>query len=380
MATEQRETVSLIGSDKVEGTAVYGRDEKKIGSIERVMIDKMSGKVAYAVIGYGGFLGIGDDHYPTPWSSLKYDTRLGGYVVGITADLLTARRNTATTMTGRGRARKTSASMATTRPRLTGEAGIARCSTVGTGSGYQPFPYEKPRSIALAQSRAQPVRRDAAAARKAGGRHRVVAESCTAGRLATLLSDAEGAAQHFAGGFVTYTKDQKHRALGVGPALLREKGAVCGEVARAMAEGALARSGAGLAAAITGVPGRRRTRTAIRLGACASRWREAGHSRGRRPGYWRTSVAIKCGPAPSRTQSDLPAVFSARRSAPRDRPAGRANRVCDSADAKRGELRLCPPSVLRRATTRTITRMSGGRAGVVARPTIRRKRKARYSR
>lgn len=85
---EARETTALIGSDKVEGTAVYGRDEEKIGNIERVMIDKMSGKVAYAVIGYGGFLGIGDDHYPTPWNSLKYDTRLGGYVVGITADTL----------------------------------------------------------------------------------------------------------------------------------------------------------------------------------------------------------------------------------------------------------------------------------------------------
>jgi hypothetical protein len=47
-AAEQRETTSLIGSDKVEGTAVYGRDEKKIGSVERVMIDKQSGKVAYA--------------------------------------------------------------------------------------------------------------------------------------------------------------------------------------------------------------------------------------------------------------------------------------------------------------------------------------------
>jgi hypothetical protein len=88
MTTEARETRALIGSDKVEGTAVYGRDEEKIGNIERVMIDKTSGKVAYAVIGYGGFLGIGDDHYPTPWSSLKYDTRLGGYVVGITADTL----------------------------------------------------------------------------------------------------------------------------------------------------------------------------------------------------------------------------------------------------------------------------------------------------
>ena len=84
MAVEQRETGTLIGSDKVEGTAVYGADSQKIGSIERVMIDKVSGKVSYAVLSFGGFLGIGDDHYPLPWQSLKYDTRLGGYITGIT--------------------------------------------------------------------------------------------------------------------------------------------------------------------------------------------------------------------------------------------------------------------------------------------------------
>jgi hypothetical protein len=84
MATETRETGSLIGSDKVEGTAVYGADDTKIGSIERVMIDKMSGKVSYAVLSFGGFLGVGDDHYPLPWQSLKYDTNLGGYRTGIT--------------------------------------------------------------------------------------------------------------------------------------------------------------------------------------------------------------------------------------------------------------------------------------------------------
>jgi PRC-barrel domain len=66
---------SLIGSDKVEGTAVYGADRQKIGSIERVMIDKVSGHVSYAVLGFGGFLGIGDDHYPMPGRSLKYHTR-----------------------------------------------------------------------------------------------------------------------------------------------------------------------------------------------------------------------------------------------------------------------------------------------------------------
>jgi hypothetical protein len=82
--TEARETGSLIGSGKVEGTAVYGADDTKIGSIERVMIDKVTGKVSYAVLSFGGFLGIGDDHYPLPWQSLKYDTNLAGYRTGIT--------------------------------------------------------------------------------------------------------------------------------------------------------------------------------------------------------------------------------------------------------------------------------------------------------
>src|SRR5436305_5716338 len=53
--SDRRETVSLIGNDKVEGTAVYGADNKKIGSVQRVMIDKISGKVAYAVVSFGGF-------------------------------------------------------------------------------------------------------------------------------------------------------------------------------------------------------------------------------------------------------------------------------------------------------------------------------------
>src|SRR6185312_2172295 len=67
---DKRETGNLIGSDKVEGTAVYGADDSKIGSIERVMIDKLSGRISYAVLGFGGFLGLGNDHYPLPWQSL----------------------------------------------------------------------------------------------------------------------------------------------------------------------------------------------------------------------------------------------------------------------------------------------------------------------
>ena len=73
----ESETVSLIGSDKVQGTAVYGPDGDRIGAIERVMIEKTTGRVSYAVLSFGGFLGIGDDEYPLPWPSLKYNVELG---------------------------------------------------------------------------------------------------------------------------------------------------------------------------------------------------------------------------------------------------------------------------------------------------------------
>jgi hypothetical protein len=85
---EAQETVSLISSDKVQGTAVFGPDSQKIGSIERVMIEKINGKVSYAVLSFGGFLGIGDDYYPLPWPSLKYNVDLGGYQIMVTKDHL----------------------------------------------------------------------------------------------------------------------------------------------------------------------------------------------------------------------------------------------------------------------------------------------------
>jgi hypothetical protein len=77
------ETSSLISSDKVEGTSVYDRRGEKLGSIHSVMIDKVSGKVAYAVMSFGGFLGIGDRYHPLPWHVLTYDTAEGGYVVDL---------------------------------------------------------------------------------------------------------------------------------------------------------------------------------------------------------------------------------------------------------------------------------------------------------
>jgi hypothetical protein len=82
------ESARLIAADKVEGTAVYNPKGEKLGSIHNVMIDKISGKVAYADMSFGGFLGIGDRHHPLPWSVLKYDPQVEGYVVNLDKDLL----------------------------------------------------------------------------------------------------------------------------------------------------------------------------------------------------------------------------------------------------------------------------------------------------
>jgi sporulation protein YlmC with PRC-barrel domain len=71
----------VISSDRVEGTKVYNDAGDKLGSIDDLMIDKRSGHIRYAVLEFGGFLGMGTDRYPLPWDLLKYDTTKDGYVV-----------------------------------------------------------------------------------------------------------------------------------------------------------------------------------------------------------------------------------------------------------------------------------------------------------
>lgn len=72
---------AVISSDKVEGTSVYNPAGDKLGSIDDLMIDRHSGQVKYAVLEFGGFLGMGTDRYPIPWSMLRYNADKGGYVV-----------------------------------------------------------------------------------------------------------------------------------------------------------------------------------------------------------------------------------------------------------------------------------------------------------
>ena len=96
---------------------------------------------------------------------------------------------------------------------------------------------------------------DEQVARLLAGRTIGVAESCTGGLLAARLTDRPGASEHVAGGVVAYSNEAKVELLGVDPALIERHGAVSGEVAEAMAAGALSRFGADVAVSVTGVAG-----------------------------------------------------------------------------------------------------------------------------
>ncbi|MGZ5989350.1 MAG: PRC-barrel domain-containing protein [Rhizomicrobium sp.] len=75
---------ALLASDRVEGAVVRRLSGERVGSIQRLMIDKVSGHVAYAVLRFGGFLGMGEKHLPIPWERLKFDMTRQAYLVSLT--------------------------------------------------------------------------------------------------------------------------------------------------------------------------------------------------------------------------------------------------------------------------------------------------------
>lgn len=78
----------LIESDRIEGTPVFDVNGRRIGTIKRLVIEKISGHVAYAVTSFGGFLGLGSEAHTIPWEQLHYDTTLHGYHTTITEEQL----------------------------------------------------------------------------------------------------------------------------------------------------------------------------------------------------------------------------------------------------------------------------------------------------
>jgi sporulation protein YlmC with PRC-barrel domain len=79
---------NAILSSKVKGTPVYNTAGEKIGHVEDIMLEKTTNNILYAILGFGGFLGIGEKYHPVPWSMLDYDPKLGGYVVPMSREVL----------------------------------------------------------------------------------------------------------------------------------------------------------------------------------------------------------------------------------------------------------------------------------------------------
>ncbi len=77
------DTTPMIAASRVRGTAVYNRQGEKLGTVEDLMLDAGTGRVGYAVLSFGGFLGIGNKHHPLPWSTLTHDAARGVYVVDL---------------------------------------------------------------------------------------------------------------------------------------------------------------------------------------------------------------------------------------------------------------------------------------------------------
>ncbi len=84
------ESTDAISAKKVIGTSVKDASGDRIGHIEDIILDKYSNNIVFAVVGFGGFLKMGEKYHPIPWSSLKYDEREGGYVVNFSRDVLEA--------------------------------------------------------------------------------------------------------------------------------------------------------------------------------------------------------------------------------------------------------------------------------------------------
>ncbi len=81
---------SAIRANKVIGTGVKNRSGENIGKVEDVVLDKLSANILFAVVGFGGFLGVNEKYHPIPWSALDYDEGQQSYVVDFTKEQLQA--------------------------------------------------------------------------------------------------------------------------------------------------------------------------------------------------------------------------------------------------------------------------------------------------
>lgn len=80
----------FLETSQVPGTSVFDGAHAEIGAVDDLIVDTITGKVRYAVLSFGGFLGLGKSQYVVPWTALRWDNELDGYVTGITEQQLQA--------------------------------------------------------------------------------------------------------------------------------------------------------------------------------------------------------------------------------------------------------------------------------------------------
>ena len=89
MMTSRGHATAILAS-RVKGTSVYNGEGDRIGTVEDIVLDKQSNNILFAVVGFGGFLGMAEKYHPIPWSTLDYDEAQGAYTVNFTKEQLQA--------------------------------------------------------------------------------------------------------------------------------------------------------------------------------------------------------------------------------------------------------------------------------------------------
>ena len=79
---------ALMGADTLLGNDVYNQSDENLGSIKEFMVDMQTGRISYAVLSFGGFLGLGDRLFAVPWQALKLDTENKRFILNVSKEQL----------------------------------------------------------------------------------------------------------------------------------------------------------------------------------------------------------------------------------------------------------------------------------------------------
>ena len=88
LARDQGPGPELMGADTLTGNDVYNHKDEELGDIKEIMLDVRNGRIGYAVLSYGGFLGVGDKLFAVPWSALTLDTQNKRFVLDVDKESL----------------------------------------------------------------------------------------------------------------------------------------------------------------------------------------------------------------------------------------------------------------------------------------------------